>query len=530
MPPAQDSTRRSFLARAAGAGLGVVVVPGALAATSPTARRRADGSPTERADAAAFLDAVRAGRLDEVRARLATDATLADATDAEARSAIVIAACGGHREVVAALVGAGATIGLSESAMVPDWERLEALVEEDPSRLERVLPVGGTLLYAAARAANGGLYRLQSMGADADGNPRGARGVTPAYGALQAADADLAWRTLVSLCSNGAHVNAPQRGGDTLLHAAARRGDPRIVRYLLRRGADPRALDHRGRSALSTAEAHGHEAAATLLRDPGAVPRDDFTTRWTWDADGAPVTWPDLSDLDHRAQEEVTGPAHFAIDRLRELVDPEPRRAFSRSTQGELAIEASAHTGNHPGMDYLLAHGLPMSLCTAISSGNLARAAAILDTHPGAIHERGPHDFPVMHYPALGGAGVPAAELLLARGAELEQDSLGSTGLHEAAARGRLELAAFLVERGARLDAVGFKYEAVPRTPLDDAEAWGHEDVARFLEQKGAPRAVDVLPAAGPGAKARGVPDAMAPSASDGDGMTGAAPDRDGMR
>jgi hypothetical protein len=211
-----------------------------------------------------------------------------------------------------------------------------------------------------------------------------------------------------------------------------------------------------------------------------------MTTRYAWDANGAPVTWPDLSDLARGEQAAVTGPAHFNLSAVKELVDPDARRAFGRSSQGELAVEASGHTGYREGALYLLERGVPMSLCTALSVGELDRARAILVAYPNAIHERGPHDFAPMFYPAIGGGNVEAAELLLEHGCQVDQESQGSTALHEAAARGHIELAAFLLEKGATLDAVGYKLDRAGWTPLQAAQARGQGAMVAFLKERGA--------------------------------------------
>jgi hypothetical protein len=81
---------------------------------------------------------------------------------------------------------------------------------------------------------------------------------------------------------------------------------------------------------------------------------------------------------------------------------------------------------------------------------------------------------------------VRVIEVLVERGAALERTALGfGTALHLAAWAGKLDAVCFLVEHGARLDAL------VPgerRTPLDVAEGAGQVEVIAYLLSRGAPR------------------------------------------
>jgi cytohesin len=337
-----------------------------------------------------------------------------------------------------------------------------------------------------ARVGQTDFYRLQTLGADPDGNPKGLHGVTPAYGAIECKREADALCGAVNLLSNGAHVNAPQREGDSLLHVAARRGDISVVRYLMRRGADLRARDAYGRSPLDHALQQGHEAVAELLRHPENVPLDDVSVRYAFDAGGGAVEWPDLSDIPRREREGVTGPSHFDLPGVRAIVEPDPRRAFGRSSQNELAIEACGHTGAREIARFLLDQGLPQSFCTSLSIGDLDRARELLEISPSCIHERGPHDFATMWYAAIGGGNVEAAELLLEHGVEVDQESMGTTCLHWAAMRGQMDLATFLVEKGAELEAIGFKWDAAGHTPLMQAQERGQEAMVRLLRDLGA--------------------------------------------
>lgn len=481
------SNRRQFLFGSAALAGGVLVAPGTgalralrgLVPRPPGAAR--DAELRER-----FLSAVVAGRAEEVRALLANDRSLADAADAQGRSAVVLACMGRHDEVLAALLEHQPTVGLIEACMIPDWDRAVALGRADPAALDAFHPVGGTSIYAAARAGLDDAYHLQDLGADPDRNPRGRFGVTPAYGAIECRRPQDALAALIALLSNGAHANAPQREGDSLLHAAARRGDPAIVRYLLRRGADVGARNARGRTPLELAENHEHAAVVELLAHPGRVPRDDSSARYASDASGGKVAWPDLSDVPQEEQSAVTGPSHGNLDKVKAAARGEARRSFSRSTQNELAVEACAHTGNREIMRFHIDRGVPQSVCTSISVGDLQRARALLAKYPAAVHERGPHDFPLMWYASIGGGDVQAAELLLDAGVDVNQASQGDTVLHWAVARHQLDLVACLAEKGADLDAVGYKFDREGQTPLQAARQAEDGDMVTLLSDLGA--------------------------------------------
>ncbi len=480
-------TRRSFLLGSAAAAAGLALTSrSVVAALVPALPGRPEELPDERAEREAFLAAVIAGDLVAVRARLETRPRLVDAADAAGCSALVLAYCHGQQPVADALRERGARVELIEACMIPDWDRVKELAGGDGAGVDAWHPVGGTAMYAAARAGRADTYHLQDLGADPDGNPRGRSGVTPAWGALECRDPIDAWRCTVALLSNGAHVNAPQRHGETLLHAAARRGDVNILRYLLRRGADTEARTLHGVTALGEAERLGHEAAAAMLRNASSVERDDFTLRYAFDASGAPVIWPDLSDLSPAEMSAVTGPSHFNLEAVKTAVGSDTRRSFSVSTQDELAVEACGHTGYREAIAYHLDHGVPMSLATALSFGDLKRARALLERHPGSIHERGPHDFAIMWYPAIGGDSVEAAQLLLEHGADVNQDSQGTIALHWAAMRGRLELAAFLLDEGARIDAVSYSFDRAGRTPLQLALEREQDKLVTLLRERGA--------------------------------------------
>jgi ankyrin repeat protein len=295
-------------------------------------------------------------------------------------------------------------------------------------------------------------------------------------------------RAATDLLGNGADANAPQRDHDSALHGAVRRSNEPLLRLLIRKGAAPTARDGHGRTAQDLAEQLGWTAGARLLAQHADLPRDHRASRWLLDAQRRPIAPPDLSDVSQSLQNEVTGSSHAKLDRVRELVAQDPRLVFSVSTDDELAIEACAHTGNRPIIHFHLEHGAPLSLPTAVALGDHDTIRFLLDRDPLLIHERGAHDFPLMWYVPLGGGGVDTAELLHGYGVGADQESLGNTALHWCAKFDDRELAVWLLEHGADVEALGFKFDRDGQTPLQLARAEGHTETGRLLEQAGAKR------------------------------------------
>ena len=62
----------------------------------------------------------------------------------------------------------------------------------------------------------------------------------------------------------------------------------------------------------------------------------------------------------------------------------------------------------------------------------------------------------------------------------------GATALHWAARRGQLDLAHFLVEKGADVGAVGYRDDRDGLTPRGVAEKHGKEEMVKLLRQLGA--------------------------------------------
>ena len=79
----------------------------------------------------------------------------------------------------------------------------------------------------------------------------------------------------------------PDKGGATLLHAAARNGRVVLTKWLLARGANVAAKDSGGFTALHVASRHDQHQIAGLLLDKGGAKlgrmRSDLTRETAWD-------------------------------------------------------------------------------------------------------------------------------------------------------------------------------------------------------------------------------------------------------
>lgn len=434
----------------------------------------------------AFLAAVQAGDEAEVRRLLSSHPYLAGSSDAAGVSALLHAHLSGHPAIAALLREHDLELDIAECVFEEDWKRMTELAKSDPALPNKLHPIGGNLLYAAALAETSDHYRIRSLGCDRDGAPEGGSGFTPARIAMDHRTLPGAVIAASDLLGNGSGANAPQKGGDSVLHGAVRRRSECLVRLAVRKGAKVDARDAAGRTPKELARELGWSEGVTLLEDPSKLARDHRASRFLLDANREPVVRPDLSDVPQETQNQVTGSSHAKLKRLQELVGADRRLVFSVSTDDELAIEACAHVGNREIMRFHLDHGAPMSLPTAVSMGDLAMARHLLDRDPLLVNERGAHDFALMHYVAIGTGQVEVAELLHAHGAAIDQESVGLTALHWSVRRDRLDLTAWLIAHGADVDAIEYRWEGRAQTPLQVALADGNERQAKLLRDAGA--------------------------------------------
>ncbi|HEY4029413.1 MAG TPA: ankyrin repeat domain-containing protein [Caulobacteraceae bacterium] len=256
--------------------------------------------------------------------------------------------------------------------------------------------------------------------------------LTPLHRAAMAGHADVA----EALLARSAAVDARDYGGGTALHGAAAHGRSEAAAVLLARGADPNLVNEEGHSPLHLAARGGHEAAAAVLLDKGADPnlRGEFI--------GTPL---------HEAAER----GHLGMVRLLLARGGLANARSGGSHEALTPWHAARQAGHGDIADLLESHGgrdkaaLAITLHRAAEFAYLGRLQVLLKEDPSLI---GTRDYlyrrTPLHFAAEHGHR-PAAELLLAAGADVAaRDKNGDTPLDRAEAMGHQDLAELLRRHG----------------------------------------------------------------------------------
>jgi ankyrin repeat protein len=144
----------------------------------------------------------------------------------------------------------------------------------------------------------------------------------------------------------------------------------------------------------------------------------------------------------------------------------------------ESAIQAAAHMGNAPIMEYLLERGAPLEICTAAALGQRETVEEMLDEEPDLIEAHGAHGIPLLSHAALSG-DVALVKELHERGA-IEG---ASAALGNAVVRDDVALAKWLLEHSSA-DIEWRNYEG--KTMLTIANEHDNRKLAELLCEYGA--------------------------------------------
>jgi ankyrin repeat protein len=202
-----------------------------------------------------------------------------DALDSDGETALVHAALGGKDAVVKLLLAHGARLTIdrreNKDGSMARWP-LEAAAEGGQVGAARLLMAAEKDAQERKRKANLVLWTacmagstkmvdfLISQGADVNFRSLDGGTVLTAFCGVTNGNALELVKTLVK---HGANVNARNKFDDSALHQAAVNPKPGVAGYLLRRGANPNAIDAGGNSPMDTTQ--DPETIALLLRCGG---------------------------------------------------------------------------------------------------------------------------------------------------------------------------------------------------------------------------------------------------------------------
>lgn len=201
-----------------------------------------------------LIEAAKTGDERTVRDLLARDPALASATLETGESPIMTALYRGHRDVIDALVDAGARIDIFAAAALGREDDLRAAIGNHEAVTSTSYDGWTPLHLASFFGHREAATLLLDAGAQVSAVSANNLHNTP----LHAATAGRHSAVALLLIERGADVSVADSGGHTPLHIAAENGLIDVVKALLARGADPLAVDAENQTPLSRAAAKNH--------------------------------------------------------------------------------------------------------------------------------------------------------------------------------------------------------------------------------------------------------------------------------
>jgi ankyrin repeat protein len=198
----------------------------------------------------------------------------ARAKDRTGRTALILAAAGGHIEIVKALLAKGATVddrdltghtALNWAAMRNRTNVAIALIDKGADINTKDNNGISPLLYAIGTHNTAMVRLLVTSGAELEVETRDNK-MTPLLLAIEHGDI----KTINILLGKGANVNGANRDKFSPLMAAAEKGQAEIVRRLLARGAKVNQYDNKSLTPLFYAADNQHIETMKLLLAKGA--------------------------------------------------------------------------------------------------------------------------------------------------------------------------------------------------------------------------------------------------------------------
>lgn len=211
----------------------------------------------------ALLKAISENDSARFRSILESDPRAVNAKADNGASAILFAVYCGRLALAKELIKAGGTVGIHEAAAMGDLERVRAILEDDPRKVnsfsgDGFQPLGLAAFFGHAKV---GEYLL-SHGADPASPSRNYQKVAPLHSAAASRNHSL----VDALIEKGVDVNAWQQGGYTALHAAIQNKDAHTAEALIKNGADCGAENERGERPVDLLDDAGRKILGDLLQ------------------------------------------------------------------------------------------------------------------------------------------------------------------------------------------------------------------------------------------------------------------------
>lgn len=209
-----------------------------------------------------LVEAVKKGNAGEVRRILKSKPELARSTLESGTSLPLLARYYGKPEIGELLFEAGAPVGMAEACAFGKKDRVRDLLKANRASASEMSADGFPMLGLAAFFGNEEIGEmLIDAGADVNVSSRNAQNVAPIHSAVAARSA----RLVRKLIKAGADVNRKQEKAVTALHSAAMLGDLEIVRLLIEAGADREAASTDQKRAADYAREGGWGEVVKLL-------------------------------------------------------------------------------------------------------------------------------------------------------------------------------------------------------------------------------------------------------------------------